>query len=419
MVETIAPRYYRFLQEALQQARQDALLDSEQEAQILRRYQVASTSFWQILLMVLAAALLGGGIILLLAHNWAELSRPVRAALSYLPLAISYAALLVAYRKRDSKAQAAREGAGLFHALALIAALALIGQTYHSGGDVWDLLKNTALLLLPVALLYPAQSSACAFVLFTAGLFMQSNLALSDWAFAAASGVLLWRQRGVVLAWFVALFALLCVLRLLFECLEEVAWQAIYLLIPLYYVLGRSLFGQQYAHNPLASIGAIGILGLALFSAWDDMGLVDFSWRGITIWLGIFAYVGLGLAIAAAVLTVQKKLRPEQAAFAALLPLMLFINYILTSGAEIPINPMGNKLLLLFSFFLGLCLAVVAERQQRWLKFNAALFLLCNALAAAFFDEAYSFMLRGIVFIIIGLILLGANIFLMKKRKVA
>lgn len=415
MAEAIAPRYYRFLQLVLQQAEQEALISEQQSAQILSRYQAASTRFWQVLLFVLAAALVGGGIILLLAHNWADLSRPVRAVLSYVPLALSYATLLAAYGKE----QAAKEGAGAFHALALIAALALIGQTYHSGGDVWDLLRNSAILLLPVALLYPAQSSACAFILFAAGLLFQNTLMPADWLLAAAGGILLWRQRGSVLAWFVALFAFLLLMRLLFDYMDEVAWQAVYVAVPLYYVLGRVFCGQDYARNPLASIGAAGILLLALLSAWDDRGLFtnNFLW-GIPIWVAIFVYLAAGLAVVAVVLVVQKRLRFEQAAFAALLPLMLFANYWLQTS-DLMTNTLANKGFLLMSFTLGLCLAIVAERQQRWLKFNAALLLLCNALAAAFFDEMYSFMLRGIVFIIIGLILLFANLFLMKKRKAA
>lgn len=415
MAEAIAPRYYRFLQLVLQQAEQEALISEQQSAQILSRYQAAITRFWQVLLFVLAAALVGGGIILLLAHNWADLSRPVRALLSYVPLALSYATLLAAYGKE----QAAKEGAGAFHALALIAALALIGQTYHSGGDVWDLLRNSAILLLPVALLYPAQSSACAFILFAAGLLFQNTLMPADWLLAAAGGILLWRQRGSVLAWFVALFAFLLLMRLLFDYMDEVAWQAVYVAVPLYYVLGRVFCGQDYARNPLASIGAAGILLLALLSAWDDRGLFtnNFLW-GIPIWVAIFVYLAAGLAVVAVVLVVQKRLRFEQAAFAALLPLMLFANYWLQTS-DLMTNTLANKGFLLMSFTLGLCLAIVAERQQRWLKFNAALLLLCNALAAAFFDEMYSFMLRGIVFIIIGLILLFANLFLMKKRKAA
>lgn len=413
MVEAIASRYYRFLQLVLQQAEQEALISEQQSVQILSRYQAASTRFWQVLLFILAAALVGGGIILLLAHNWADLSRPVRAVLSYVPLALSYAALLAAKR------QAAKEGAGAFHALALIAALALIGQTYHSGGDVWDLLRNSAILLLPVALFYPAQSSACAFVLFAAGLLFQNALMPADWLLAAAGGILLWRQHGSVLAWFVALFAFLLLMRLLFDYMDEVAWQAVYVAVPLYYVLGRVFCGQDYARNPLASIGAAGILFLALLSAWDDRGLFTnhFLW-GAPIWVAIFAYLAAGLAVVAVVLAVQKRLRFEQAAFAALLPLMLFANYLLQTPDLMP-NALANKGFLLCNFALGLCLAVVAERQQHWLKFNAALLLLCNALAAAFFDEVYSFMLRGIVFIIIGLILLFANLFLMKKRKAA
>jgi len=51
-----------------------------------------TTKRWAIVLFsILGAALIGGGIILLLAHNWEELSRPMRAAISVAPLAIAAA----------------------------------------------------------------------------------------------------------------------------------------------------------------------------------------------------------------------------------------------------------------------------------------------------------------------------------------
>ncbi|MFZ2603814.1 MAG: DUF2157 domain-containing protein, partial [Candidatus Omnitrophota bacterium] len=48
---------------------------------------------WFVLILcgVLGALLIGLGIILLLAHNWEELSRPMRAVLSLLPLVIGQA----------------------------------------------------------------------------------------------------------------------------------------------------------------------------------------------------------------------------------------------------------------------------------------------------------------------------------------
>ena len=40
-----------------------------------------------VLFGILGAVLIGGGIILLLAHNWEELTRPLRAAISFAPFA--------------------------------------------------------------------------------------------------------------------------------------------------------------------------------------------------------------------------------------------------------------------------------------------------------------------------------------------
>src|SRR3990167_5872501 len=58
---------------------------------------------------VLGAVLIGLGIILLFAHNWEELSRPVRAVLSLLPLMVGQTlAMWVVLKKSES--QALKEG---------------------------------------------------------------------------------------------------------------------------------------------------------------------------------------------------------------------------------------------------------------------------------------------------------------------
>ena len=45
--------------------------------------------FGFIILAAIGSALIGAGIILLVAHNWDELSRPLRCAIAFLPLVAS------------------------------------------------------------------------------------------------------------------------------------------------------------------------------------------------------------------------------------------------------------------------------------------------------------------------------------------
>ena len=105
------------------------------------------------------ALLIGTGIIVILAHNWTQLSRPVRALLSFVPLLTGQA--LCAWtllRKRQSLAW--REGSTTFLTLAIGASLALISQTYQISGSFSRLLLAWTLLALPLAYLFSSGVSA-------------------------------------------------------------------------------------------------------------------------------------------------------------------------------------------------------------------------------------------------------------------
>ena len=118
----------------------------------IRAYYEANTRsglHWAVIAFaVLGSLLIGSGIILLFAHNWDAFSRPVRAALSFCPVALGAALSAAALMRNGGTAW--REAAGLFHALAVGASIALIGQTYHLSSDVPAFLLTWTLLVLPL-----------------------------------------------------------------------------------------------------------------------------------------------------------------------------------------------------------------------------------------------------------------------------
>ncbi|MDR2129338.1 MAG: DUF2157 domain-containing protein [Burkholderiaceae bacterium] len=105
-------------------------------------------------LALAGALLLAAGVIFFFAYNWADLQRFAKLGLAFAALTASVAAA----------AFCAPGGTGwraaLFAAMLCCGALlALIGQSYQTGADVWELFAAWAALALPLALL--ARSSAC------------------------------------------------------------------------------------------------------------------------------------------------------------------------------------------------------------------------------------------------------------------
>ncbi|MGL4354945.1 MAG: DUF2157 domain-containing protein [Aeromonas popoffii] len=100
------------------------------------------------LLLWLGSLCLGAGLVFFVAFNWQELGRLPRLALLELPL---LAMLVLLWRK--PLADTPRQALLLAAALTIGALLALVGQTYQTGADPWQLFATWALMLLPLAAL--------------------------------------------------------------------------------------------------------------------------------------------------------------------------------------------------------------------------------------------------------------------------
>ena len=138
----------------------------------------------------LGALLVGLGIILLIAHNWGEIPRQGRAALSIAPVILALLAAFMVLKKKDS-ALFAREGAAAFWFLSIGASISLVSQTYGLYGELHSLLFIWLILGIPV--MYIMKSSFAyflylAFVIWWASEAQNSGGdALFFWAFMAAA----------------------------------------------------------------------------------------------------------------------------------------------------------------------------------------------------------------------------------------
>uniref|UniRef100_UPI00194032D6 GDYXXLXY domain-containing protein n=1 Tax=Bordetella pseudohinzii TaxID=1331258 RepID=UPI00194032D6 len=118
------------------------------------RQFLGRTTLW------LAVLLLGSGVICWVAANWPGMGISRRFALAQGLLAVSVlASLWLALRLRgtDRLRQQAAGAVLTLSGLLLGALLALLGQTYQTGADTWELFAWWALLLLPWALAAASQ----------------------------------------------------------------------------------------------------------------------------------------------------------------------------------------------------------------------------------------------------------------------
>ncbi|MFT4901858.1 MAG: putative membrane protein [Lentimonas sp.] len=392
-------------------------------------------SWGSIAFAVLGALLIGGGILLVFAHNWELLTRPVRAALSLCPLLIGGVVSFMAIRRGRV---AWCEFSGIFHALAVGAAIALIGQTYHLPSNTPGFLLVWALLVLPLSFVLP---SLGAFLIYLALIGGWAGAAQSEYGHALGFWLLLLPalvRLGQLLrkdrAGFEALLALWGLILLLVVALGLVLERTVPGLWLLAYASFFSLLGLLgLRFYPAASgwsnpLGTLSWLGMSIFSyiltweaVWDDIGWISVrsSWNYQAWGIGADLAIIVLFATAAGVLMLKSFATDRFAvltygAFAFLACLGFYLSSSLPT-----LNWLSSLLFNCFVLSLGLVYLVRGSRAAQLRQVNYGMAILALLLVTRFFDSDIGFLLRGMVFIVMGVGFLATNLLIARKQKYA
>jgi len=104
------------LSEALPELVREGLLSSEQAERIRARYQAGAEQAGNRQLLVFAilgSLLVGLGIILIIAHNWDDLSRPLRTLLAFAPVLLGQGLVWYTLRHKSTVTGVARGQCGV------------------------------------------------------------------------------------------------------------------------------------------------------------------------------------------------------------------------------------------------------------------------------------------------------------------
>lgn len=389
---------------------------------------------WAIILFsILGAVLIGGGIILLLAHNWDELSRPVRAVISVLPLALS--AALGAWLLWTQRASTAwREGVGTFQTLAIGVAIALIAQTYNLGGRFDEFMLTWSLLALPIAYLLGATLPALLYLVgITVWAGSVTHYQLDGlWYFPLLGLALpyLWltsrgnryHPRPVLFAWVLAITV--CIGTGFAEervCGRLDAWPVLFTgLFGLLYLVGARWWGEASAawQRPLQNVGALGALVLSLVLSFSDTwphGTWGYYWEDVSsVRAGWQLATAAIFPVAAIALWVRSWTRRAWSeVMLGAVPALAVIGW---GCALHDLKVIGVVLFNLYLFTLGIGTLVIGLRGRRLGTVNAGMAVLAAVILCRFFDADLGFLLRGVAFIFVGIGFLATNLVLLKWK---
>ncbi|MCX5714129.1 MAG: DUF2157 domain-containing protein [Candidatus Omnitrophica bacterium] len=429
-------RAVRWLYQELPELINKGILNQETVAKIRDYYgEIKSANKTSVALIIcgtIGAFLIGLGIILILAHNWEQFSRLTRAILSFAPLVIGQALAIWVLLKRP-QSSALKEGAATFLSLMVGASIALISQTYNIPGDTGTFVMTWMFLIIPLAYLMQASLPAIIYLIgitFWSGSFWDNpDKTVLFWPLAAlAVPHFIWTLRQNIYAIRSAIFAFVVVI-----CCSVGAgfslgnsWPGSWVIVfpalyAIFYFLGSWKFSQITTNwqRPLRFIGAVGLFILAFqFTfrfVWQYLGTSNYGIAGessgVSLLLSRFITV---VIIAASVLLFYDNLKRRNTliALAGAVPLLALAAYFLKSSILLP-----TLIFNAYLFSLSITFIMLGLRKNSLANVNAGMLMLAMLIIARFFDSDISFIIKGLIFIIVGIGFLSINMLIMRRKR--
>ncbi len=376
---------------------------------------------------VLGALLIGSGIILMLAHNWDNFPKIVKTILAFVPLLIGQ--VLVGYSILKEKSSTWKEASGTFLGFAIAACIALISQIYNIPGELDSYLLTWIIMCLP--LVYLLRSNAIALLL----------IVLST-CYALEVG--LWNYRDNKTPWLYIVFLLTIIphyMRLVktkitsnsvtifnwaFPVSISIALSAfignadtmgfvIYItLFGLLYNLGKLPVFQEIKvfRNGALVIGSLGtVICMLIFTfrwIWKELYKgVNYDAQDLYIALSLFL-----IALVALSYSVLKKgwhkLNLFQVAF-----IIFWGVYFLFSAVDVLPVVLMNILV----FVLGVSAIRIGANKFDFKILNYGLLIVSILIVCRFFDTGMGFVIKGLLFILVGTGFFLTNYLMLKKQQ--
>jgi len=372
---------------------------------------------------VLGSLLVGLGVILILAHNWDDFSRASKTVWAFVPLVVGQ--LFVAFTLFKKKSAAWKETAATFLFFAIGASISLVSQIYNIPGSMPSFLITWIILAAPLVYLLRSHVSVLLHLLFAT--IYACNLGYFNddqpWWYLLLLLYVIPHYYGQIknapksnltgiLNW---LFPLSMLISLgAFTSGNETIGFLIYVaLFGLFYNIGKLPFfsAQRLRTNGyimLGSLGTVTTLMLASFKwVWSDYVSIMSSTDDI-----IIAVVLTLAAIGVLVYLFLKRAIPSFNLFQYAFIGFAIIFAVSYAQPELPII-LTNILV----FALGIFAIRIGSRTNRFSILNYGLLIITVLIACRFFDTNISFIIRGLLFVGIGVGFFAANYMMYKKQQ--
>ncbi|WP_373550141.1 DUF2157 domain-containing protein [Haliscomenobacter sp.] len=381
---------------------------------------------------ILGALLTGLGIILIVAHNWDDFNQLTKTIIAFLPLLVGqlFAGFTILRKPGNVVWQ---EASAVFMIFALGACISLVSQIYHLLGDLSSFLFWWTLLSLP--LMYLLRSSMASLLLWCGITYYGCQAGYFEWGKTASPWYWLFvlaalpyyyhLSKRAAASNFANFHHFLVPMSLVVVLGTEAHQQSSWMFLAYFSLFGLlHLVGTWIKHwNPVSHIsgyqlaGKLGPLGLLMWfsflSSWGELHYRSES----EAWVNAQEFhLFLLLTVLNIALLLWLHFRTKVRVLSAfnLLPFVFALLFFIAMGYPLISAVLTNLLL------LGIGIATVLEgsRTNSITTLNIGLLTLTGLLICRFFDLKIDFVVRGILFIIVGVGFFLGNYWLIKKKKV-
>lgn len=375
---------------------------------------------------VLGSTLVGLGIILILAHNWDHFSRPIKTIFAFAPLLIGQC--IVGYSILKKKSATWKEASGVFLFFAVGSSIALVSQIYNIPGDFSSYMLTWILLCAPLVYLLKSNALAVLHIVFatnyacTFGYFDGNK---TPWMYILLLVILfphycqLLKQKPLhnitsIFNWLWPL-SVIIVLGAFVTKSGEFGILMYVILFGLLYNIGKIPFfdNQKLRRNGYLVLGSLGTVYMLLLTSfewlWDDVlrGNIEFNSQEFYVSMVLFL-ITLGVLI----YSFLKKQIQNFNLFQYVFALFTVIFFIGLSGSIFPIILINIIILV-----LGIMAIKIGADKFHFGILNYGLLIITALIACRFFDTNMSFVIRGLLFVSVGVGFFLANYMMLKRQK--
>ena len=380
---------------------------------------------------IVGAFLVGIGLLFIIANQWEELPRSVKTICAFLLLIIPQLLCLYAVlKKADSLVW--RESTALILFFAVGASISLISQIYHINGETSIFILTWMLLTAP--LIYILDSSAVSLAYLFGIMFY--GFSVREDATSGLGEQVWWFLYTVPLPRYLHFsrksdgsslhllhhWVIPFILAISLSTLGRTTWELMpplyFTLFAIFYQIGRLPYFTNSAQerNGYGMIGQIGtFIGLYVMSfnsIWDKILTKKFDFDLLIFTPELIANL---LFFVVAILLLYQRARKVQLSeikWMEVFWLVFIVVFLIGCNSNLAVYLINLVVLL-----IGLSMAREGTRKDNLSQLNAGMFVITFLLICRSFDIDLTLVVKGILFVLLGIGFFVANWWMLKKRK--